>query len=272
MYDWPEVQWAHDALWSVIAERLDAHGIAAPETLERERPAEEVWRDPGLVLSQTCGWPFVTRLGRHVRLVATPVYAVDGCQGPRYSSLLIARRSGRGDRLRDFAGRRFAFNSDDSLSGYVAVRAAMRGDCMDPDRVEWIETGSHRASIHAVAADIADIAGIDAVCWALAQRFEPEVVRRLETIGRTPLRPALPFVTALHRGDADLAAIREALGGALASAESAAARAALALSGSAILQDAEYELLRELGGASAGCVAGDCSAPAPENRHSHPSL
>ena len=82
MYDWPEVQWAHDALWAAIAKRLQALGVEAPAMLDRLRPAEDVWLDPGLVLSQTCGWPYSTRLLDKVRIVATPVYEVEGCEGP----------------------------------------------------------------------------------------------------------------------------------------------------------------------------------------------
>ena len=37
MYDWPEVQWAHDALWAALAMRLRAHGIEAPDRLDRDR-------------------------------------------------------------------------------------------------------------------------------------------------------------------------------------------------------------------------------------------
>ncbi len=248
MYDWPEVQWAHDALWTVIAERLRARGIAAPETLDRARPAEEVWRDPGLVLSQTCGWPYVTRLGDSVRLVATPIYDAEGCEGPRYSSVVIARRSERGERLRDFAGRRFGFNSLDSLSGYIGLVTEMRAEGLDPDETEWIETGSHRGSVRAVAEGAADAAAIDAVCWAMAERFDPDATRRLKAIARTPLRPALPFIAAGSRSDEEMAAIRAAFAEALETPESGPVRAALSLSGIAIVDQSEYGLLRDLGG------------------------
>src|SRR4051812_7780396 len=120
MYDWPEVHWANDALWSAIAERLRAVGIAAPERLDRSRPFGEKWLDPELVLSQTCGWPYAARLRGKVRLVATPVYAVQGCNGPSYSSAIVARHDEPGG-VAAFRGRRVAFNSRDSLSGYVAL-------------------------------------------------------------------------------------------------------------------------------------------------------
>lgn len=248
MYDWPEVQWAHDALWSAIAERLNARGIAAPATLDRMRPAEEVWRDPGLVLSQTCGWPYVTRLSEQVRLVGTPIHAVEGCEGPCYSSFVATRRGENGDRLQDFVGRRFAFNSPDSLSGYVALVAMMKGEGLDENAAEWVETGSHRASLRAVAAGAADILAVDAVCWALAGQFDADAAKQLKVIAQTPLRPALPFITAGCRSDEELAEIRRAVGNALEDAQTSLARTALSLSGLVVLEESEYKFLRDLAG------------------------
>ena len=240
MYDWPELRWAHDRLWAAAAERLNARGMEAPQRLDWERPPEEVWSDPGLLLSQTCGWPYATRLSAHVRLVGTPVYAVDGCEGPLYSSFIIARRSDRGDRLRDFAGRRFAFNSRDSLSGYVVPISAMRTEGLDPQALAWTETGSHRASIVAVAEDRADIAAIDAVCWALAERFEPDAISRLRVLTRSALRPGLPFITSGAASAERAATIRSVLIEVLHSEAAAAASAALCIRDIVPLADAEY--------------------------------
>jgi hypothetical protein len=176
MYDWPEVQWANDALWAAIRDRLRASGIAAPENLDRNTPREELWTDPALVLSQTCAWPYVTRLTGRVALVATPVYDVDGCVGPLYSSFLIARADQRRARLSAFRGLRFAFNAGDSLSGYVALRQAMKSEGLGLSDVDWHETGGHRASLLAVSGGVADLAAIDAVCWALAGRHDAAAV------------------------------------------------------------------------------------------------
>jgi ABC-type phosphate/phosphonate transport system substrate-binding protein len=240
MYDWPEVQWAHDALWAAIARRLAALGVKAPATLERERPAEEVWLDPGLVLSQTCGWPYSTRLRDKVRIVATPVYEVEGCDGPLYSSTIVTRHDERAKSLSDFQGRRFAVNTSDSLSGYVALAAALREAGVDPSGIEWVDTGSHRASVRAVADGQADGAAIDAVCWALAEQYEGEAVRGLSVLCRTPLKPGLPLITAGSRSDDELVLLQGVLQEALASEETREARNALSLSGTAFVADSDY--------------------------------
>ncbi len=246
MYDWPEVRWAHDALWAAIAKRLAALGVKAPATLDRDRPADDVWLDPGLVLSQTCGWPYSTRLLEKVRIIATPVYEVEGCDGPLYSSIIVTRGDERAKNLSGFQGRRFAVNTRDSLSGYVALAAALREARVDLAGIEWVDTGSHRASVRAVADGQADVAAIDAVCWALAEQFEGEAVRHLSVLCRTPLRPGLPLITAGSRSDGELALLRGVLQDALVSDETREARHALWLSGVAIVEDSNYRALSQL--------------------------
>jgi ABC-type phosphate/phosphonate transport system substrate-binding protein len=244
MYDWPEVAWANDALWQAISDRLRRAGVAAPAALERARPLHDVWRDPGLVLSQTCGYPFAISLKGKVRLVATPVYAVEGCDGPRYSSAIVMRRDESVGRLSDCLGRRFAFNSRDSLSGHVALAVAMREAGIDPGEATWVETGAHRASIRAVADGVADIAAIDAVTWSFAAQYERPAAERLRVIGWTPLRPGLPLIASSERSDED--ALRSALNDAVADPDTAAARTALRIAGLSSIGTGEYEALAAL--------------------------
>lgn len=240
MYDWPEVRWATDALWAAIRDRLKADGIEAPDALDRARSSEEVWTDPGLVLSQACGYPFATRLCDRVGLVGTPVYAVEGCKGEFYSSVIVARRREAGLGIAGLARRRIAFNAPDSLSGFLALRAAIRADGIDPAAGKWVETGSHRASIRAVAGGEADVAAIDAVCWALAREHEADAATRLQAVAWTPFRPGLPLITALDRGALERAAIGMALDQALDSPETEQARAALHIASHAVLNASDY--------------------------------
>jgi ABC-type phosphate/phosphonate transport system substrate-binding protein len=240
MYDWPEVHWAHDALWTAIAARLNAAGVEVPATLDRARLADDMWADRRLVLSQTCGYPYATRLRGSVRLVGTPVYDVEGCEGPLYSSAIVARRGESGERLSDFPGRLFAFNRRDSLSGYVGPRAAMREAGLDLKSFRWTETASHRASVRAIADGLADIAAIDAVCWALANEHEAEAAGRLKVLEWTRKRPGLPFVTARGRSATELKHLRSAIAAALADPETAAARRALHLAGVTIVEETDY--------------------------------
>ena len=247
MYDWPEIHSAHQSLWAAIAERLRTFGIRAPSSLDQSRAPDSVWRDAGLVLSQTCGFPFSTRLRGIVRLVGTPVYDVPGCEGPYYSSMIVVRSSDAVEHLADLKGKRFAYNSSDSLSGYLALRAAVSDANIDPDAATWIETGAHRASVRAVAEDFADVAAIDAVCWALALRYESEAASRLKVIAKTPLRPGLPFITAIERNESEVRTIQLAIKDVLVDPATKATREALRIAGLGSFNEFDYGPMANLG-------------------------
>jgi ABC-type phosphate/phosphonate transport system substrate-binding protein len=194
-------------------------------------PSEELdfftlWKHPKLLFAQTCWGPLELGLAKHVRVVGQPDYsAFEGGQGELYSSAIVMRRESpplRGrwpggpegvgaarnghsgpnvgatiplDLLR---GKRLAFNSDDSMSGIIALTRDLRaaGETLDifPER---IQTGGHRNSIVAVAQDRADVATIDCRSWALAQRFEPHAAE-LVVVGWTAKRKGLPYIAGLN--------------------------------------------------------------------------
>lgn len=245
MYDWPELRDATDAFWEDWRDGVRARGVAAPDALDRERPRDQIWRDPGLVVAQTCGWPYVDRLVDIVRLVATPIYNVDGCDGPLYSSVVVARRDDPATSLQDLSGRRFALNGFDSLSGWRAAAPDL------PATVETLETGAHRASMVAVAEGRADAAAIDAVCWAYAEEFDAPTRAALRPIAWTSHHRALPFVTAIGRSDAETEAIASALRSTLASDRAASACARLRLVGAAPAKPSDYQSVAALAGPGA---------------------
>ncbi|MEM8596819.1 MAG: phosphate ABC transporter substrate-binding protein, partial [Pseudomonadota bacterium] len=121
MYDTPS---ASAAFWSAIADRLRQRGIAAPDRLS-ELPAEIVWRDPDLLFAQTCGYPLTSALAGLVRLVAVPVYAAEGCEGPTYRSAIVVHHDDPATDLADCAGYLPAVNYRASQSGQNALRAAV---------------------------------------------------------------------------------------------------------------------------------------------------
>jgi ABC-type phosphate/phosphonate transport system substrate-binding protein len=241
MYDWPKMRDANDALWQALAAALRARGISAGDRLLRGRPNGEIWRSRNLLFAQTCGYPLVGELGGHVRLVATPCYAVAGCAGAYYSSHIVVRQDEAAEKLPDYAGRTVAINSFCSQSGFAALHgacAAAGGTA--PFFSRCVMSGSHLASLQAVAAGDADLAAIDAVCWAIARRDCPELAARLKSIGTTPLTPGLPFITAAGRSDVELDLIRDALAECLSDPQTAEARRTLFIDGAEELEAADY--------------------------------
>lgn len=241
MYDLQAVRWANDALWSVLADALQAAGIPAPPALDRRPDHAAIWTEPGLLLSQTCGYPYATRLRGRVRLVATPVYRAEGCEGPRYRSVLLVREDDPARDLAGLRGRRVALNAEDSQSGYNALRAAV-APLANKGRffAGTVTTGAHKASIRAVAEGEADLCAVDCVTWGLIRHHEPAAVAGLRRLGWTAAAPGLPLITNL---DGPVAALRAALRSALVEPALASARAALLLEGYEVLEDGAYDAI-----------------------------
>lgn len=233
MYDWPEVRAEHDRLWSLIREALEGEGIAAPQALTRDVPLWQVWESPDLLLAQTCGMPYRSRLHGRVTLVATPDYGLPGAPAGYYCSVLVTRADEPGEAA-DFIERTLAFNGQDSQSGWAAPQnhVARRGQRF----TRTLHTGAHVDSARAVAEGRADIAAIDAVSWRLMTAHRPAVAERLRVICATDPTPGLPLIAALGRDPAPLARAVAAAIGALAPAD----RAALGLRGLARIPAEAY--------------------------------
>ncbi len=193
----------------------DAEGrVIAPDPATL--PADELdlhtlWRHPDLLFSQTCWGPMEQGLARHVQVVGQQDYTgVEGGDGPLYSSAIVMARAfighdhtvaaPRGDDAliepEMLRGKRLAYNSRDSMSGWTGLQRDLQKSGQAFDLFEsMVETGSHRASVRAVASGQADVAAVDARSWQLAQRFEP-AAERLVVVGWTSRRTGLPFIRA----------------------------------------------------------------------------
>lgn len=212
MYDRVELAPATDRYWAAIRDRLRAAGMAAPDALSRG--ADDLWplwRAPDLVLAQTCGLPYRTRLHGKVTLVGTPDFALVGCPPGYYCSVLVARA----DDPRSLAGLtagRFAYNDPLSQSGWAAAHShvAGLGLALHPT----LCCGAHRLSAVAVAQGRTDLAAIDAVTWRLMQRHDGGLTASLREVAHTAPTPGLPYITALGHDPAVLfATIAAALAG-----------------------------------------------------------
>ncbi len=231
---------ANAQLWEGLRAHLDAEGVAQlPDDLTVPHDYEAHWLDPDLLLAQTCGYPLRTGLHGRVRYLGTPVYDVPGTDGPLYRSALIVRAGDPAAELADLRGRRAAYNSFNSQSGYNALRDLV-APLADAGRFfsEVLATGGHAASITYVIADKADIAAIDAVSLALT----PEEIRsKIKIIGWSNAVPGLPFITAPSAKDDDVKRLNRAITHALADPMLHGPRAYLKLAGYEILPESAYE-------------------------------
>jgi ABC-type phosphate/phosphonate transport system substrate-binding protein len=232
MYDLPEVRAATETFWQATAARL---GISVP--LDRPDDWMEAWRRPDLLFSQTCGYPLTHEFAGKLRLVATPHYAAPGCDGPRYCSLLMAREKRP---LPAFRGAVAAFNSRDSMSGMLALKAMFAPFAQEGAFFSRaVETGGHLVSLASLQEGKADVAAIDCVTVAYVRRYRPQALAGLVEVGRSPPVPGLPYVTA--GGNIDR--LRHALIEVFADDSLAETRQALLLDGLSILSEADYAVI-----------------------------
>jgi ABC-type phosphate/phosphonate transport system substrate-binding protein len=235
-------------LWRFIRDYLrDAGVVDVPEELDRAVDYRDVWLRPDLLLSQTCGYPYVTTLRGRVRLVATPCYAHPGCDAASMRSFVIVNKNAGLSALEDLRGRRAAINSRDSNSGYNLFRAALAPIALrTPFFKEVIETGGHALSISSVAEGRADCAAIDCITYGNIARFDPDRLRDISILAETPTAPGLPFITKVSASDEDVKMLRAALSSALSEPQLADARDRLGLVDFAPLIDKDYDRLIEL--------------------------
>ena len=233
MYDFRELQPAHDALWAAVAARLVAAGVKnVPPRLTRDLEHREAWRRPDLLFGQACEYPLAKSFGEHLTVVATPRYAAPGCVGILYKSAVIVRADDPADTLAAIRGRRCVINEIDSNSGMNLLRAALAPLAAGARFFgSVVVSGSHRRSIEMIAASDADVAAIDCVTFAHLQSIDSALTRRVRVLSWTPPSPCLPFVTARSTSAATLAHLRSALAAAVTDASLAPARQRLLLDG-----------------------------------------
>lgn len=193
MYDPVHLQGINDAFWGEIRKTLGF----GPQSLTRDRPLHEIWRDPEMLFAQTCGRPYRLGLYEQVHLIGTPDYGLKDCAAGYYYSVIIARKSAL--EARDT----LAINGAESQSGWAAAYDYMTS--ADAKARAIIYTGGHAQSIVAVADGRADFAAIDAQTWHILQNALPQI-QDVTIVATTTPRPSLPFITAKEHWVAPLRA------------------------------------------------------------------
>ena len=232
MYDLPELRDSTDAFWAAMAK---AYGVGF--TLIRSEDWTAPWRDPNLLFSQTCGYPFTHEYDGILTYVATPHYTADGCVGPNYSSIILARSAAS---LENFRGKTAAFNNRDSMSGMLALQLTFAPLAVNGVFFEnAVETGGHFASLAAVQQGRADICATDCVTSAYARRYRPAALDGLVEVARSPSVPGLPFVTRAG----DVGKLRSALQKVMNDPSTDELRGRLLLTGLSVLPPGSYDII-----------------------------
>jgi ABC-type phosphate/phosphonate transport system substrate-binding protein len=230
----------YEAVTGAIATQSGTAFGPLRETPLAELPAV-VAGPPALLF--VCGLPY-TRLrdaGAPIEPLAAPV--PEGEEGAFYRADLLVAPGAQQTAPEQLRGARVAFNGDDSLSGWVMPRHALRELGIDPDGYVWVQTGSHHNSLDALLHQEVAAAPIDSTVLALELRANPAIaaLRRIARLGHMPSPPV-----ALVGGDAGLAeSLRAALVGLEASDEGRAALALGAIRRFDSAADADYAPVRK---------------------------
>ncbi|WP_334046584.1 phosphate/phosphite/phosphonate ABC transporter substrate-binding protein [Burkholderia cepacia] len=242
----------HAALWrALLRDALDAFakaggpaGVALPDAPFDDLHA--LWRRDDLLLSQTCGYPYrMLGLRGVVRLIATPAFDADGCDGARYSSVLVVSahvHAGGTTTLAACRGLRAALNGDDSHSGMNAFRHAVAPHAHDGHFFGSVTpVGSHVNVLRALASGDADCGAIDCVTFAYIRDALPDLLKDIRVIGTTASAPGLPFIASRALPETQVGALQDALDRA-AAADAQRARV-LRLNGFERLLPADYDTI-----------------------------
>ncbi len=215
MYDHPAQQGANDRIWSAIVRILRTRGIGGvPDALDRGRHVHDLWRDPNLLFGQACGYPLIADVSLALQVIALPIYDTPGSTigDATHASVLVARANDGRRSLVDYRNTRAAINDPRSNTGMNLFRTTLAPIAeTSVFLASVVQTGSHRASVVAIAAGDADIAAIDTVTYATLVRHEPDLTAPLKIVARSPASPTLPFVTSAGTSIETIAGLQLAL-------------------------------------------------------------
>ena len=182
---------AHDILWGLIRDALHGQGLAAPDGLDHDIGHMDSWAHSDLVLGQICNLPLRAAFMDKVTIIGAAEYGLDGCPPGHYRSHFVVHNDCPANDPADMFDARFVCNEPLSQSGYGAAQlwAQTQGRQFKLSAA----TGSHNASIAAVASGTADIAAIDAQTWRI-ESGENSHTQTLRIIGHTAPSPGMTFI------------------------------------------------------------------------------
>ena len=239
------------AAWRSLLEWTVARADVPCEVIDYPAPAPlpALWARPDVGCVFMCGYPIATAQPPP-RILAAPIPApLRYCNRPVYCTDIIVRADAPLKQLLDILGRRFAFTTLDSQSGYHAPRRLLapfardRGGQLFEATIGPLVTP--RRVVEAIVSGEADAGPLDSYFHDLLRRHEPALAAQLQTIASTPMTPIPALVAATGLPDAHVERLTAALL-AVADADALApVRATLLLRGFAAVAAQAYATLRD---------------------------
>jgi ABC-type phosphate/phosphonate transport system substrate-binding protein len=234
MYPFASVWPSYQALWRVVAERIEW----LPRELESTDDVHGTWVDPNVVVGQICGWPAAVPYRATVQVFGAFAHDVPNAVGHRYRSTLVATRPGV---AADFAGAPAVANSVESLSGYVSLLAALHGIGTNAADHEVVFSGAHANSIAMLRRGEGEVAAIDTISLHHMLAEDPHALDGLHRVGAGPLVPTPPLYTPLATSPERVAELRAAFASAVVDDRLAEALKRLRIVGFSPLTSNDYD-------------------------------
>lgn len=113
-----------------------------------------------------------------------------------YNAYVIVREESPVRRFEDLRGKSFAFTDPDSNTGHLVPAHLLATMGERPERYfsRVIFSGSHDASIAAVAGKLVDAASVDSLIWEYARRVKPEHAAKTRIVWTSPAYGIPPVV------------------------------------------------------------------------------
>jgi len=239
------------AAWRSLLEWVVLRADVPCEVIDYPAPAPlpALWARPDVGCVFMCGYPIATAQPRP-RILAAPVPApLRYCNRPVYCTDIVVRADAPLRQLPDILGRRFAFTTLDSQSGYHAPRRLLAPFARDRGgRLFRATIGplvTPRRVVEAIVSDEADAGPLDSYFHDLLRRHEPALAAQLRTVAATPMTPIPALVAAPDLPDACATRLTEALMAVADVDALAPVRATLLLRGFAAVAGQDYATLRD---------------------------
>ena len=235
--------------WRVLLEWVIRRAGVACEVIDHPtpRPLQALWARADVGCVFMCGFP-IANARPAPRILAAPIPAPERYGGrPVYCTDIVVRADSPLRQLADILGRRFAFTTEDSQSGYQAPRrllapfARERGGALFAAAVGPLVTP--RRVVEAVLGGEADAGPLDSYFHDLLRRHEPALAAQMRVLVSTGMTPLPALVAAPSAPEADARRLADALLAVAAAPELATTRSELLLHGFATVAYSRYESL-----------------------------
>ena len=186
---------AGNALYRALLEEVESRLGRPIKIVDRESYAaiNRSLKEGEIDAAFVCSGPYVDgKRDFGLQLLAAPV----AYGRTTYNAYVIVREESPARRFEDLRGKSFAFTDPDSNTGHLVPAHLLATMGETPERYfsRVIFSGSHDASIAAVATKIVDAASVDSLIWEYARRVKPEHAAKTRIIWTSPAYGIPPVV------------------------------------------------------------------------------